>query len=92
VLKAGGRVAISDVVARGELPEAVPNDTALTVGCMGGASPIDRLKQILTEVGFTQVSITPKDGSGDFIREWAPGTGIEEMVVSAHIQGVKPPH
>jgi SAM-dependent methyltransferase len=90
VLKPGGRLAISDVVARGDLPEEIRNDTVLTVGCMGGATAIERLKLMLDEAGFEAVTITPKDGSTDFIREWAPDTGIEEMVVSAYVEGIKP--
>lgn len=37
VLKAGGRFAVSDVVARGEVPEPVRRSMALWVGCIAGA-------------------------------------------------------
>jgi len=48
---------------------------------MSGASQID---------GFTSISIKPKDESKQFIRNWAPGTKIEDFVVSATIEAVKP--
>lgn len=90
VLKAGGRLAISDIVATAELPEEVQRDLALYTGCMAGASQISELESMLHAAGFVQISITPKDASRDFIRDWAPGSKIEELVVSANIEAVKP--
>lgn len=90
VLKPGGRLAISDVVASAELPEAVRADLALYTGCMAGAVPVAELEAMLAAVGFTQIRITPKDASRSFIRDWAPGTAIEDFVISATIEAVKP--
>ena len=90
VLKPGGRLAISDVVATTELPESMRNDEALIAGCMGNASLIDELEQIMLDTGFEQVSIQPKDESREFIRDWAPGRGVEDYVVSATIEALKP--
>ncbi len=90
VLKAGGRLAISDVVASTELPEEMRNDEQLIAGCMGNASLIEDLQAMITEAGFTQVRIAPKDESREFIRDWAPGSGVEDYVVSATIEAVKP--
>ena len=90
VLKPGGRLAISDVVATVELPEEMRNDLQLYSGCMAGASHIEELEGILSAAGFQQVSIAPKDESKEFIRDWAPGRGVEAYVVSASIQAVKP--
>ena len=90
VLKPGGRLAISDVVASTELPEEIKNDLALYSGCMAGASPIVELQTILEESGFEKVNIVPKDESKDFIKDWAPGRGVEDYVLSATIEAVKP--
>jgi len=90
VLRPGGRLAISDVVATAELPEEAKRDMALYSGCMAGASLIGDLEGALRAAGFERVSITPKEESRSFIREWAPGRKVEEYVVSAHIQAVKP--
>jgi SAM-dependent methyltransferase len=90
VLKPGGRLAISDVVASTELPEEIRKDLALYSGCMAGASQIAELQTILEESGFEKINIAPKDESKDFIKDWAPGRGVEDYVLSATIEAVKP--
>lgn len=90
VLKFGGRLAISDVVATVELPEEMRADKQLIAGCMGNASLIDDLEAMIEEAGFEKVKIRPKDESREFIRDWAPGRGVEDYVVSATIEAIKP--
>jgi arsenite methyltransferase len=89
-LKPGGRLAISDVVATAEMPEEMKNDPVLHAGCMAGASLIDELEMMMGEAGFENIRIVPKDESREFIRDWAPGRGVEAYVVSAYIEAVKP--
>lgn len=89
VLKPGGRLAISDVVASTELPESVRNDPVLHSACVGGASTIKELEDLLQASGFTDIRIQPKDESKEFIRDWVPGSGIEDYVLSAAIEAVK---
>jgi len=90
VLKPGGRLAISDVVASTELPEDIREDLALYSGCMAGASQISELQNILQKNGFENIRIEPKDDSKEFIKDWAPGRGVEDYVLSATIEAVKP--
>ncbi len=90
VLKAGGRLAISDVVATAELPEKIKNDRDAWSGCIFGASSIDDLESMLRDNGFTQITIGPRDESKTFIKDWAPTTNMEDYIVSAIITGVKP--
>ncbi|HUW50497.1 MAG TPA: arsenite methyltransferase [Sulfuricella sp.] len=90
VLKPGGRLAISDIVATAALPEEAKSDLALYTGCMAGASLIGELEAMMRNAGFVQVRISPKDASRVFIRDWAPGRKIEDFVVSANIEAVKP--
>jgi SAM-dependent methyltransferase len=90
VLKSGGRLAISDIVATAELPDEARKDLALYTGCMAGASSIDALEAMLLAAGFTHIAIQPKDQSREFIRTWAPDRGIEDYVVSATIEATKP--
>ena len=90
VLKAGGRLAISDVVASTELPDEIREDLQLYSGCMAGASLISELETILTDCGFADIKISPKDESKDFIKDWAPGRGVEDYVLSASIEAIKP--
>lgn len=90
VLKAGGRLAISDVVAFAELPKDVRQDMALYTGCMAGASSVQDVEDMLKQQGFIEIRVTPKDESKSFIRNWAPGMDITDYVVSATIEAVKP--
>lgn len=90
VLKPGGRLAISDVVASMELPDEIRDDLDLYSGCMAGASQISELQSILEENGFENIHIEPKDESKEFIKDWAPGRGVEDYVLSATIEAVKP--
>ncbi len=90
VLKSGGRLAISDVVATAEMPDEVKNDLALLSGCVAGASHIDALEQMLYAAGFERITIRPNEASRELIKEWAPGHGLDQYVVSATIEAVKP--
>ena len=90
VLKPGGRLAISDVVATTELPDEVQDDPQLHASCVAGATLVDELQSILEGAGFHEIRISPKDESREFIRDWVPGSGIEDYVISAHIEAVKP--
>jgi arsenite methyltransferase len=92
VLKPGGRLAIADVVAGVELPAEMKNDPTLLAGCIAGAPLLDELHAMLAAAGFADIRITPKDESREFIRDWAPGRGVEDWVLSAHIEGVRPAH
>ena len=89
-LKSGGRLAISDIVASAEIPEHWKQDMELLSGCMSGASSIDDIEKMLIDAGFQQISIQPKDASREFIRDWAPGSRIEDYVVSATIEATRP--
>ncbi|MDQ6983570.1 MAG: arsenite methyltransferase, partial [Ghiorsea sp.] len=90
ILKSGGRLAISDVVASTEMPEDMKNDPVLHAGCMAGAELIDNIEEMLQRAGFIDITITPKDGSREFIKDWAPGSGVEDYVLSAYIGAIKP--
>jgi len=90
VLKPGGRLAISDIVATAEMPDIVKKDMAMYTGCVSGASSIPELESMLRQAGFENIRIRPKDESKTFIRDWAPGSRIEDYIVSATIEGVKP--
>ncbi|MCL2798398.1 MAG: arsenite methyltransferase [Firmicutes bacterium] len=90
VLKKGGRLSISDVVAVAEIPEEFRKDFGMISGCMGGAEHIDKLKKMLSLAGFIDIKVTLKDNSGDIIASWAPDTSIENYVASAVIEARKP--
>jgi len=90
VLKPGGRVAISDVVQTHDLPEDIQNDTELLCGCVSGAASVKDLTNWLESAGFENIKIDIKEESRAYIKDWAPGRGIENYVASATIEAVKP--
>lgn len=52
LLKSGGRVAVSDILARKPLPERISGDMALYVGCVAGASLVGEYEGWMSEAGF----------------------------------------
>ncbi|OAT72146.1 arsenite methyltransferase [Parageobacillus thermoglucosidasius] len=91
VLKPGGRLVISDVVATAELPAEIKNNMdVLYSSCISGAASIGELESMLQQSGFTQITIEPKDESKEFIKDWVPGTDIADYIVSAVIKAMKP--
>jgi ubiquinone/menaquinone biosynthesis C-methylase UbiE len=89
VLKPGGRLAISDVVATAEMPDYMREQAALLTGCIAGAEHIDRIRELLADVGFRNVKIELKAHSRELVSGWFPGSGAENYVASATIEAVK---
>ena len=90
VLRKGGRLAISDVVASTRLPESMRDDPYLHSACVAGAAAVQELEHWLAEAGFVEIRIEPKDASRQFIKDWVPGSGVEDYVLSATIAARKP--
>ncbi len=90
VLKLGGRLAISDIVACIPLSKEIRDDAALIFSCIGGAATIEELIETIRASGFEEVQILPKAESKKFIKDWVVGMSIEDLVVSATIQARKP--
>ena len=57
LLKPGGRVALSDIALKHDLPEAVAQSMAAYVGCIAGAVLIDDYRAGLLRAGFSMVQI-----------------------------------
>ena len=91
VLKPGGRLAVSDVVATAELPEEWREDMRLLSGLhLGGGRRWTSWPSMLRDAGFVDIDIEPKEESREFIREWEPGTKLEDYVLSANIRRRSP--
>jgi SAM-dependent methyltransferase len=90
VLKPGGRLAVSDVVATASLPAEVMDDPIFHSSCIAGASTVEDLGEMLHNAGFDFIRIEPKDSSREFIRIWIPGSNAGEYIASASIQAIKP--
>jgi arsenite methyltransferase len=57
ILKPGGRLAVSDIALKGELPEEISRSMAAYVGCIGGAIRIEDYNAGLLAAGFEHVQI-----------------------------------
>ena len=57
VLKPGGRVAVSDIALKAELPQELADNVAALVGCIAGAIPITDFELGLKDAGFEHVAI-----------------------------------
>lgn len=90
VLKPGGRLAISDVVATASIPDSLRAQIDALCGCISGAVRVEEIEEMLSGAGFSEVRIEINPDSREFIRNWIPGSGAEECVASATIQAVKP--
>jgi arsenite methyltransferase len=88
VLRAGGRLAISDVVATGPIPVELQNQAAALAGCISGAAPLDDVRTMLAAAGFVNVQVTISPRSAEVVGSWLPG--IEKFVASATIAARKP--
>jgi SAM-dependent methyltransferase len=90
VLKHGGRLAIADVVATAPMPAELAGKVEALTGCVSGASQVNELTRWLTSTGFVDVRVTIKPESRQFICDWMPGSGVEDYVASAVVEGRKP--
>jgi SAM-dependent methyltransferase len=90
VLKSGGRLAISDVVATQPLPAGMREQLPLIGACIGGATLVDELKVMLAAAGFTRVDIVQKGASKKVIAQWGPDPKIADYLISAIITAWKP--
>jgi SAM-dependent methyltransferase len=88
VLRPGGRLAISDVVAIAAIPAELQTQAAALAGCVAGAAPLDEVRAMLTASGFTEIEVTIAPRSAEIVGAWLPG--IERFVASATIEARKP--
>jgi ubiquinone/menaquinone biosynthesis C-methylase UbiE len=101
VLKPGGRLAVSDVVTRGDVPAEVRQNMLLWVGCIAGALPDREYAAKLAQAGFDAIHIEPtRVYSIEDARTFLSGQGIDVDAMASEVQGkfmsafiraVKPP-
>ena len=88
VLKPGGRIAISDVVATQAIPKEVAESVEALTGCIAGAAPVDDVRALLAQAGFEAITVDPRRDSGAIIAQCMPGA--ESFLASAIIEAKKP--
>ncbi|MGD9780690.1 MAG: arsenite methyltransferase [Kiritimatiellia bacterium] len=89
VLKPGGRLAISDVVAVAPIPARVKKNLQAHSGCIAGSATVSKTERMLKKAGFSKIRIDVKEQSKEFIKDWFPGSGAEKYVRSATIEAEK---
>jgi len=88
VLKPGGRFAVSDVVVRGVLPDAVRKSMELWVGCVAGALTEEDFTAFLREAGFENTDIEPTRVY-EFAEatEFLAGAGLDATSLADQVSG-----
>jgi ubiquinone/menaquinone biosynthesis C-methylase UbiE len=88
VLKPGGRFAVSDVVVRGDVPEAIRESMMLWVGCVAGALEEQDYRSKLIAAGFADVSFEPtRIHDVEDARQFLSASGIDVDAIAAQVQG-----
>ena len=88
VLKPGGRFAVSDVVTRGAVPQAIRESMLLWVGCVAGALEENEYRAKLAAAGFEAVDVEPTriyraEDAKAFLEE----KGIDVNAMAAQVDG-----
>jgi arsenite methyltransferase len=88
VLKPGGRLAVSDVVTRGEIPPDVRQSMLLWVGCLAGALEENDYRKKLAVAGFMHVDMEPtRIYRVEDAREFLAGAGIDVDAIAPLVDG-----
>jgi len=95
VLKPGGRFAVSDIVARGQVPESVRSDMELYLGCIAGSLEETEYRRLLAEVGFGEIEVVPtriydEDHAKALFGDEAKAKGVGGLFMSAFVRARKP--
>jgi arsenite methyltransferase len=84
VLKPGGRLAVSDVIIRGEVPAALRRSVELWVGCVAGALQENEYRRFLADAGFVEPWRVYKVEEA---REFLASAGIDVDRVAPQVDG-----
>jgi 2-polyprenyl-3-methyl-5-hydroxy-6-metoxy-1,4-benzoquinol methylase len=88
VLKPGGRLAVSDVVVRGEIPTEIRKNVELWIGCVAGALEERDYRAKLVAAGFETVDLEPtRVYRAEEARGFLQGAGIDVDAIAAEIDG-----
>jgi len=83
VLKPGGRLAVSDIVTNGQLPESVRSNMDAWGACVAGALDMQDYSEGLSSVGFVDVKVQPKTNSDELLTVIPVGQPFS-AIITAH--------
>lgn len=88
VLKPGGRFAVSDVVALGNVPADMRKNVELWAGCVAGALHQDEYRSKLSDAGFEKVDIEPtRIYEAQDVRDLLAGSNLDTETMIAQVEG-----
>jgi len=88
VLKPGGRLAVSDVVTRGEMLPEIRRSVLLWVGCIAGALEENEYRSKLVSAGFEQVEVEPtRIYRVEHAREFLAREGVDVDALAPQVDG-----
>jgi arsenite methyltransferase len=88
VLRPGGRLAVSDVVVRGEMPPQIRRSVELWIGCVAGALEEDEYRTKLAKAGFEAIDLEPtRIYRAEDAREFLAGAGMDAEVIAPQVDG-----
>jgi arsenite methyltransferase len=88
VLKPGGRLAVSDIVVRGEVPAEIRKSVELWIGCVAGALEENEYREKLARAGFEAIDIEPtRVYKAEDAREFLTHAGLDADAVAPLIDG-----
>jgi arsenite methyltransferase len=88
VLAPGGRLAVSDVVVRGDVPAAIRRSMELWIGCVAGALEESDYRARLEATGFAEVDIEPtRVYRAEDARQFLAAGGVDADAIAAAVDG-----
>ena len=88
VLKPGGRLAVSDVVTRGAVPEDIRQNILLWVGCIAGALRDQDYATKLARAGFENIVLEPtRIYDVEDARTFLAGQGVDVDAIAPQVEG-----
>ncbi len=88
VLKPGGRLAVSDVVTRGEMLPEIRKSVLLWVGCIAGALEENDYLSKLAGAGFAEAEVEPtRIYRVEDAREFLSGKGFDVDAIAPQVDG-----
>jgi ubiquinone/menaquinone biosynthesis C-methylase UbiE len=88
VLRPGGRLAISDVVVRGDIPAEIRKSVELWIGCIAGALEESEYRRKLARAGFAEIDLEPtRSYQMEDAREFLAQAGIDADTIAPQLNG-----